>query len=183
MKKRIWLALVLSVVCMCLLCGCAQGRSLGEEPIWAAGFCAELKGTRNGEAFGAKVTVGASDAGGLRHVEVEYLSPDALCGMRVTAVCLADGSLADGSLTGQAELWQNGLSASVEAISVAGLLRPATCFFSLGELSSVQKEGENYCKSFSGGVQITVDPSGVPVTFCEEGLSFSVVWFEKNRII
>lgn len=170
MGKRYGCLIGLLAICL-MVFGCGKGTPPDYFAYRAVGFCAEAEGEMRGEAFGAKLTVEPSGAGW--RVTVEYLRPDVLTGIRLTALCGEDGALA-----GEAEVVYEDMSLMREASALEGLFLPATCLLSYGEISTVQRTDAGYVLTFSDGAALTLDAGGAPIAFVGEAISFNLVWRE-----
>ena len=162
MKIRHFLLLV--VVLMSLVgIGCAPARS--EMEYLSSGGRGEVAGQMSGMAFSAVVELSANG----ERVQVEYLSPDALCGLTLT-------------LLGEScEVRLGEMCFTCDRSEVADLLRPATAFLPCGEINSVQKEGENTVLTFPADGMLTLSPQGEPRALFREDIDMRVVWWQSGE--
>jgi hypothetical protein len=161
MKIRHFLLLVVVVVSSWAV-GCAPLRS-GEDYLKSGGR-AEVRGEMSGVEFSAVVEL--SENG--ESVRVEYLAPDALCGM----IFLADGN--------QCEVRLGDVGFVCNVSEVVGFLRPATAFLPQGEANSVQKVGENTVLTYPTSGTLTLSPKGEPLSLIREDINVQVVWWQKG---
>lgn len=169
------IAVLIAVELMLALGGCA-GTPPDHHTFLENGLCAELRGSMGDVEFCAKVTIEkASDSStnGEKSITVEYFSPSALEGISVRGRCNTEGIV-----NGAAEVLYGSTHLDTEASVVEGLLRPATAFFAAGEIASVQKTGETYKTVFEDGAYLITEPSGAPLSFSSQRLSFEVIWQE-----
>ena len=117
--KRIIYCFFATVICLALICGCQPTPPRRTDSLFAP-FCAEITGELNGVSFSA-LLVGE---GGEGAVEIAYLTPDALSGVRVRAPLNADGGLGEA-----AELSLGELSMQLPTEAAEGLLLPARILF------------------------------------------------------
>ena len=142
--------------------GCAPARS-GMDYLESGGH-GEVSGQINGMDFSALVEISP----GGESVRVEYLSPDALCGLTLT-------------LLGEScEVRLGEVCFSCDVGEVEGLLRPATAFLLYGDANSVQKEGENTVLVFPSGSTLTLSPKGEPISLVGEDVEMRVVWWQRG---
>ena len=142
--------------------GCAPARS-GMDYLESGGH-GEVSGQMDGMAFSAVVELSPNG----ERVRVEYLSPDALCGLTLT-------------LLGEScEVRLGEVCFSCDVGEVEGLLRPATAFLLYGDANSVQKEGENTVLVFPSGSTLTLSPKGEPISLVGEDVEMRVVWWQRG---
>lgn len=163
MKNRQFL--LLCVVLMSLLTsGCAPARS-GMEYLLTGGG-GEISGCLGQMEFSAVVEL----SGGGECVYVEYLSPESLRGLTLTAnggnceVCLGD------------------VRFTCNRDEVADFLRPATAFLIYADAKSVQKEGENTVLSFPSGSKLTLSQKGEPLSLVGEDVDLHVIWWQNGSV-
>lgn len=161
MKIRHFLLLI--VVLMSLWgFGCAPARS-GMEYL-SSGGGGEVSGQMDGMAFSAVVELSPNG----ERVRVEYLSPNALCGLTLAVegesceVCLGE------------------MRFTCEVSEIAGFLRPVTAFLLYGDANSVQKEEENTVLTFPSGSALTLSPKGEPISLVGEDVEMRVVWWQNG---
>ena len=143
--------------------GCAPARS-GMEYL-SSGGGGEVSGQISGMAFSAVVELSANG----ETARVEYLSPEALCGLVLTA-------------TGEScEVRLGEMCFTCETDDVMGFLRPATAFLLYGEANSVQKDGENTVLTFPAGGTLTLSPKGEPLSLYREDIDMRVVWWQNGE--
>ena len=148
-------------------------------------FCAELQGRMSGIEFGAQIEVKKSNAAAestgdrleAYELEIRYLAPQELEGISLSVK--RDPST--GSLHTTASLGE--LSVNLPRERIKGWLRPAESLLlpSQEKLESVQKTKEGYMLTFEGDISLTVDPSGRPLSFQSEEISFSVIRFHSEK--
>lgn len=163
MKIRHFLLLIV-VLMSSWTVGCAPARS--KMDYLQEGGRGEVRGEMSGVAFCAVVELSPNG----ESVRMEYLFPDALCGM----IFLFDGETCKVTL--------GELSFSCDACEVAGFLRPATAFFPQGDASSVQKAGENTVLTYPTGGTLTLSPKGEPLSLSREDIKMQVVWWQKGTV-
>ena len=161
MKIRHFLLLIVVLMSL-LMFGCAPARS--EMEYLSSGGGGEVSGRFGNMAFSAVVEL---SEGGER-VCVEYLSPEALRGLRLTA----NGE--------SCEVRLGEVCFSCDVGEVEGLLRPATAFLLYGDANSVQKEGENTVFVFPSGSTLTLSPKGEPISLVGEDVEMRVVWWQRG---
>ncbi len=155
--------LLLCVVVMSLLgFGCAPARS--DRDYLTQGGRGEVFGRLGEMEFSAVVEL--SERG--ECVRVEYLSPESLRGLTLTAKGKG------------CEVRLGELCFSCSEEEVAGFLRPATAFLLYGDANSVQKEGENTVLTFPSGSRLTLSPKGEPLSILGEGTEVRVVWWQSG---
>jgi hypothetical protein len=161
MKIRHFLLLI--VVLMSLLAfGCAPARS-GMEYL-STGGGGEISGSLSGMKISAVVEL----SGGGESVCVEYLSPESLRGLKLTAK------------NGSCEVCLGDVRFTCDSDEVVGFLRPATAFLLYGDANSVQKEGENTVLTFPSGSTLTLSPKGEPLSLMGEDVDLHVVWWQSG---
>lgn len=170
MKKYSVAALVL-VLLLCLCCSCAEKLPPDYLAFRNRAFEAEVRGERDGRPFSAKISASPTENG--TTVCVEYLTPETLCGISVTATCGADGTLC-----GRAEVRRGETSVDGDAADFDGLLEPILCWFSLDAHTSVQKDGETLILQFPDGVTAVLDGNGTPCSYASPRLRYDVIWLE-----
>ncbi len=161
MKIRHFLLLVVVLMSSWAI-GCAPARS-GMDYL-ASGGRGEVRGEMSGVEFSAVVDV--SKGGEL--LRVEYLSPDSLCGLILTA----SGE--------ECEVKLGEVQFVCDTSEVAGFLRPVTAFLPQGDANTVQKEGENTVLTFPAGGTLTLSPKGEPLSLTREDIDMRVVWWERG---
>ncbi|MBQ7391973.1 MAG: hypothetical protein IJV73_04740 [Clostridia bacterium] len=155
--------LLLTVVLMSMWgFGCAPARS-GMDYLESGGH-GEVSGQINGMDFSALVEISP----GGESVRVEYLSPDALCGLTLT------------KNKEECEVHLGEVCFVCDTSEVVGFLRPVTALLPQGEANSVQKEGENTILTFPSGGVLTLSPKGEPLAFREESIEMRVVWWQSG---
>ena len=161
MKIRHFLLLI--VVLMSLLTfGCAPARS--DRDYLTQGGRGEVFGRLGEMEFSAVVEL--SDGG--ESVCVEYLSPESLRGLKLTAK------------NGSCEVCLGDVRFTCDSDEVVGFLRPATAFLLYGNANSVQKEGENTVLTFPSGSRLTLSPNGEPLSLMGEDVDLHVVWWQNG---
>ena len=163
MKIRHFLLLIV-VLMSSWVVGCAPTRS-GREYLNSGGR-GEVTGRMSEVAFSAVVELSPDG----EQVRVEYLLPDALCGL----ILLTDGETCEVTL--------GELSFSCDASEVAGFLRPATAFLPQGDVNSVQRLGENTVLTYPGGEVLTLSASGEPLSLSREDIEMRVVWWQMGAV-
>ena len=161
MKTRHFLLFVVVLMSLWFV-GCAPEQSRMEY--LATGGRAEIRGEMNGVEFSAVIEITQNG----EYILVEYLSPDALCGLKL----IAQGE--------ECQVTLGDVSFVCDVDEVAGFLRPATVLLPYGYANSVQKEGENTLLTFPDGGRITLSQKGEPVSFLRDDIRFDVVWWEKR---
>ena len=174
MKKTV-LATVLVFILLGLCCACGTKPVPDYSAIRTGAWEAEIRGERDGAAFSAKI--GVTPAEENTAVWIEYLTPDTLCGISVTATCDADGRL-----YGTAELRRGETVVNRDAADFRGLLEPTLCWFSLDTHTAVQKEGDSFVLQFPDGVSVALDETGVPRSYSSPSLRYDVIWLEKGNV-
>ena len=173
MKRKALIAMILTFVLLGLCCACGTQSVPDYLAFRGHEWEAEIRGERDGAPFSAKIAVTPTEEN--TTVRVEYLTPDALCGISLTAACDADGTPC-----GTAELRRGETVISGEAADFYGLLEPTLCWFLLGAHTAVQKEGTLFVLHFSDGVSVTLDEKGDPKSYSAPRLWYDVVWLEKG---
>ena len=170
--KRVIYCFFATVICLARICGCQPTPPRRADCLFAP-FRAEIAGEVRGVSFSAMLV----GEGGEGTVEIAYLTPDALSGVRVRAPLTADGSLGE-----SAELSLGELSAQLPAEAAEGLLLPARILFSHAreDAATVQRTEEGYCFTFADGVALSVSAEGVPLSVCAPDLSYQIVWWERQ---
>ncbi len=162
MKTRHILLLVVVLMSLVVL-GCAPARS-GMDYLTSGGH-GEVSGQMNGMAFSAVVEFSQNG----ERVHVEYLSPDALCGLILTA-------------SGEnCEVRLGEVCFVCDTSEIAGFLRPVTAFLPKEEANTVQKDGKNTVLTFPTGGTLTLSPTGEPVALSREDIEVRVVWWESGK--
>lgn len=142
-------------------------------------FCAELRGRLASEGEGvdfvAKIEV-RNGVGG-REVTLSYLAPESLEGC---VICVAVSEA--GEMLGQAELRWRGITASMDASALSGLLLPARALLSAGDTESLVREGDGWRIGLGEGVELILSADGTPRHFSAPKISFDVVWFESRGV-
>ncbi len=162
MKIRHFLLLVV-VLMSSWVVGCAPARS-GMEYLTSGGR-GEVTGQMNGVTFTAVVTLSPNG----EHVCVEYLSPDALSGLTLSAD------------TKTCEVRLGEVSFFCDVCEVAGFLRPAIAFMPKGDANSVQREGENTVLSFPSWGRLTLSPKGEPLSLERENIALRMIWWQGGE--
>lgn len=142
--------------------GCAPSGS-GTDYLVQGGR-GEVAGRMGDVEFVAVVEISS----GGENLRVEYLSPASLCGLVLTL----EGELCE------VRVGEMIFASTPE--EVAGLLRPATAFFTYGDAKTVQKEGENTVLTFSDGSILTRSPKGEPLSLVREDVAFVVAWWQSG---
>lgn len=161
MKIRHFLLLVV-VLMSSWVVGCASARS-GMDYLVFGGH-GEVSGRMSGVEFSAVVELSKNG----ERVRVEYLSPDALCGLILTS----EGETCEVRL--------GEMCFTCETSKIAGFLRPATAFLQHGEANCVQKNGENTVLTFPASGTLTLSPKGEPLFFEREDIDMRVVWWQNG---
>lgn len=161
MKIRHFLLLVV-VVMSSWAVGCAPARS-GMEYLNSGGR-GEVQGTMSGVEFCAVVELSPKG----ENVCVEYLAPDALCGM----IFLTNGD--------KCEVRLGEVGFVCDAKEVVGFLRPATAFLPQGDANSVQKAEGNTVLTYPISGTLTLSPTGEPLSVAREDIQMQVVWWQMG---
>ncbi len=162
MKIRHFLLLVV-VLMSSWVVGCAP--AIGRMEYLASGGHGEVMGQMNGVTFTAVVTLAPNG----ERVCIEYLSPDALCGLTLSAD------------TKTCEVSLGEVSFPCDVCEVAGFLRPATAFMPKADANSVQREGENTVLTFPSWGRLTISKNGEPLSLEREDIAMHVVWWQSGE--
>ena len=166
------LALMLGFTLLFSLVGCAASPP-AYDAYRATAFRAEVE-VREGEgekSLRALIEVHPTATG--TSVRVEYLSPEPLAGLQLSAVCNEGGEAA-----GEVLLWYAGSESRHTATQVQGLLRPATVWLIDQTHERVEHDATGYRLSFSNGEYLLLDPDGIPRAACQDGAEFWIIWWE-----
>ncbi len=172
MRKRS-LAAVL-VVCL-IAAGLTSCQKSPPDPLgWQTqSFRAEVRGRVHGKESAAQVWGTPHGSGWL--LEVEYLAPSSVAGIRIRAEVDARRDLC-----GEAEVTLGGSVYRSEAQSLAGLLAPALDLLvpSSAQLNSVRTDHGAWVYQFSGGTCLVLNSGGIPQSLTSPSCTLTVLWWE-----
>ena len=171
---RIKRACVFLAVLLCLSqSGCAVK---GEDYLCylKKGFCAEVRGELRGICFSAVIALVSEGEGYC--VGVRYLSPEALEGLEVSAVCDAEGVP-----IGVGRVLLEGREGEIDATMVEGLLLPACAFLGRSEIAAI-RYAETCCQlTLTDGTVLKLGEDGAPQSLQKEYMNVEVVWLEWSK--
>ena len=173
MKRCVSFA-VLLLLCLSAFGGCKSSAPPDYLAFQRESFSAEVQGRIGGRAFGAKIEVEAS--GEARRVTVTYLSPTVLEGVRITALCNADGVP-----NGDCEVTYGDMTLVRDATELAGLLSPVSRLLTLSEIATVRRDGDTYILTFSDGAALILDANGNPKSLAAKDMELDIVWRETAK--
>ena len=169
--KRCRAAALTLIVCL-WLSGCASS-----VPDFFAyresGFCAECRGVLFGESFCARLSAEPLAAG--YRVTVEYLAPESLAGVHISAVCNKEGSG-----EGEATLTLHGVARALPYAAAEGLLLPVKKLLQATALQSVCRTEAGWELKWETGEVLSLTSDAIPSKFCSDSAEFWVVWW-KNQ--